>query len=130
MGRIHSISVVGQRAHARPRFARVVDLAAGLVLLVLAAPLMAVLALAVRAGSHGRVLQREPIRDARGRRRELLSFRTTLDGGATEAHQRVRAVIGDAGLPLTPIGRLLERTHLVRLPRLVNVVAGDASFFR
>ena len=100
--------------------ARTVDLVVGCVALLLASPLLAVIALAVRVSSHGPVLQRTP----------LLSFRTLVDGGDTDAHVRVRAVIGaDGRPPLTGVGRVLIRTRLDRLPRVVDLVKGRTSLF-
>jgi lipopolysaccharide/colanic/teichoic acid biosynthesis glycosyltransferase len=109
------------------RLRRAADLLVGLVLLVLSAPLIAVIALAIRASSHGKVVHREPGRAPDGRAVHLLTFRTVVDGGRTEAHARLRAVIG--GTAHAPFGRLLERTRLDHLPRLLNVVRGEASFF-
>lgn len=120
-------------ATAEPRrltLARAVDVLVGSVLLVLALPVLAVLALAVRHSSTGPVLRRERTRDRRGRPVELLSFRTTLDGGTSAHHERVRAVVG-AGeqSPVTGAGRLIRATRTERLPRLLNVVRGDSSLF-
>jgi putative colanic acid biosynthesis UDP-glucose lipid carrier transferase len=116
--------------HTRSPLLRGADLIAGSLLLLLAAPLMAVVALAVRASSHGPVLHRVPVVDGRGRRADLLSFRTMVDGAGTRDHERLRAVIGAAaGGHYTGVGRLLERTGLESLPRLVNVLLGHASLF-
>jgi lipopolysaccharide/colanic/teichoic acid biosynthesis glycosyltransferase len=114
----------------RSPLVRAADLVAGTLLLVLAAPLIAALALAVRSSSNGPVLHRQPIVDGRGRRTDLLSFRTMVDGAGTRDHQRIRSVIarGSEG-HYTGVGRLLERTGLAGLPRLVNVVRGQASLF-
>jgi lipopolysaccharide/colanic/teichoic acid biosynthesis glycosyltransferase len=109
---------------------RAADLLAGGLLLVLTAPLLAVIAIAVRVTSHGPVFHREPVTSDRGNHRDLLSFRTLVDGAGTDTHERLRAVVGaDSGTPYTTLGPLLERTRLARLPRLVNVVGGSASFF-
>ena len=131
MGRIYTISRAEKATSTAVVFpARAVDLLVGSVMLTLVLPLMGLLAVAVRTSSHGRILHREPGVDPRGRRVELLSFRTMLDGGGTEAHERLRAVVGAHGqLPLTPVGRLLRVTRLERLPRLINLVAGHSSLF-
>jgi putative colanic acid biosynthesis UDP-glucose lipid carrier transferase len=134
MGHLHTISgrpatTSRGRALALPLL-RGADLVLGSLLLLLAAPLMALLAIAVRASSHGRILHRERIRTAAGATVELLSFRTMLDGGGTHAHERLRAIVGaHASAALTPVGRLLVATRLERLPRLLNVVAGHRSLF-
>src|SRR3954447_9888805 len=109
---------------------RAIDVTVGGLALLLTAPLMAALALLVRCTSHGPVLHRDLITTADGRRVELLSFRTALDGARTEAAERVRAVIGaSTEVPVTRPGRVLRALRLDRLPRLVNVVAGHVSFF-
>jgi polysaccharide biosynthesis protein PslA len=109
---------------------RAVDFTLGALLLLLAAPLMAALALAVRMTSNGSVLERLPAVDQRGRRVELLSFRTVMDGSATAAHARIRSVVASGvAAPVTGPGRLMLRLRLDRLPRLVNVVAGHVSLF-
>ena len=110
--------------------ARVADVVVGGLLLVVSLPLIAVLALAVRATSNGPVLHREPVPGASGGHRDLLSFRTLIDGASTKAHERMRAVVGaEHATTYTALGRMLERTRLDRLPRLVNVVGGSASLF-
>ncbi len=134
MGRVHAVSRAAEADPAGrvvPAVTRALESAIAAVLLMLAAPLMLVLALAVRRSSHGPVLRREPATDARGRAVILLSFRTHLDGAHSEAHERVRAVLGaqDAHV-LTGVGRLMRATRTDRLPRLLNVLAGQASLFR
>jgi len=117
---------------ARPAaagFKRAVDVLGGAVALILALPLLAVVALAVRLSSHGPVLRRDAVVRPDERRVWLLSFRTVVDGGDTAAHERVRSVFGASADATTPVGRLLRRTRLDRLPRLLNVVAGHTSFF-
>ena len=135
MGRIHSLPHArGDRRSAprmMPALRRCVDVTAGVMLLVLTLPLLAVAALAVRMSSNGPVLQRTRSRTARGENVELLAFRTLIDGGGTRDHARLRAVVGGADAPVhTPVGRVLDATRLDRLPRLANVVAGHTSLFR
>lgn len=126
MGRVHAYSTTAVTARRLPVL-RALDVVLASVLLVLTLPVLGVLALLVRRSSHGPVLHRERVRDRHGRSVEVLSFRVTLDGGATDAHQRVRAVVGVRELPLTGVGRVLHATRLDRLPRLFSVVAGHAS---
>jgi putative colanic acid biosynthesis UDP-glucose lipid carrier transferase len=131
MGRVHAYLATSTAAETRTRrvtVGRVIDVVVGGLLLALALPLMAVLALAVRRSSNGPVLHRDRIRDRHGRAVEVLSFRTTLDGGSTRIHQRMRAVIGARDeVPVTGIGRVLRATRADRLPRLFSVVAGHVS---
>lgn len=111
--------------------ARMADVVVSSLALVLALPLLAVAALAVRVSSHGPVLERTPAVGPDGRPVVLLAFRTLVDGGRTAAHERFRSVIGSGGdsTPVTGVGQLLQRTRLDRLPRLINVLAGHRSLF-
>jgi exopolysaccharide biosynthesis polyprenyl glycosylphosphotransferase len=103
------------------RAKRVFDVVlAGLALLV-CAPLLGLLAVAVRLSSPGPVLFRQCRIGQDGRRFDLLklrSMRTGHDGAtswaATAEHQ-------------TAVGRWLRRTSLDELPQLWNVVRGDMS---
>jgi lipopolysaccharide/colanic/teichoic acid biosynthesis glycosyltransferase len=134
MGRVRSFPIPAPpsvRHPGRPApLARVADVVVAGLGLLLAAPLMALLGLLVHVTSHGPVLQRDLVAGTDGRSVELLSFRTVLDGARTQAHERVRAVVGaTAEEPLTPVGGVMRTLRLDRLPRLVNIVAGDWSLF-
>jgi exopolysaccharide biosynthesis polyprenyl glycosylphosphotransferase len=89
--------------------------------LVLSAPLLGLIALAVRLSSPGPVLFRQCRIGQDGRRFDLLKFRSMRvdhDGAtswaATAEHQ-------------TTVGRWLRRTSLDELPQLWNVLRGDMS---
>ena len=116
---------------ARPRaavLARTVDLLVGGLLLLVSLPAMVLLAVAVRTTSAGPVLRRERTRGHDGRPVELLSFRTTIDGGNSAHHRRVREVVGaQHECMATGVGRVMRATRTDRLPRLLNVVRGDVS---
>ena len=103
---------------------RVADVAlAGLGLLV-ASPLLAVAALAVKLDGEGPVLFRQTRVGKDGADFELLKLRTMVEGaelqGAGYAVDR-----GDARI--TRVGRLLRRTSIDELPQLWNVLRGDMS---
>ena len=93
------------------------------VLLVPAAPLLAVLALLVRATSRGPALfvQERVGRD--GRTFGLLKLRTMVADAAT----RGSALTRPRDPRITPIGAVLRRFKLDELPQLVNVLRGDMS---
>jgi putative colanic acid biosynthesis UDP-glucose lipid carrier transferase len=131
MGHVRSYSVTTTTTRRRPALARAVDVVAGGLLLTLALPLIALIAVAVRLSSHGPVFHREKAFDRHGRPVELLQFRTALDGSGTAHHERLRAVVGaDGSATLTGVGRVLRATRADRLPRLFNVVAGHSGLTR
>jgi len=93
-------------------------------LLVLGAPLMALLALAVRLGSRGPVLYRQQRVGRDGRIFSILKFRTMHQ----DAERLTGPVFAQASDPRrTRFGRWLRAWSLDELPQLYNVVRGDMS---
>jgi exopolysaccharide biosynthesis polyprenyl glycosylphosphotransferase len=103
---------------------RLLDLAAGLGLLLLASPVAAACALAVRATSPGEVLYRQT-RVGRGHKPfTLYKFRTMRRDAEADSGE----VLAQPGDPrLTPIGALLRRFRLDEIPQLFNVLEGTMS---
>jgi lipopolysaccharide/colanic/teichoic acid biosynthesis glycosyltransferase len=104
-----------------PAVKRGFDIVAATVALVVALPILAVLAVAVRVSMGRPVLFRQRRPGRNGRPFEMVKFRTMLPATGPS-----RAVANDAGR-LTPLGRFLRRTSLDELPELINVLAGDMS---
>jgi lipopolysaccharide/colanic/teichoic acid biosynthesis glycosyltransferase len=100
---------------------RCLDLALTIPAVVVAAPLLAGIALAIRASMGSPVLFRQsrPGRDLRPF--DILKFRTMrpVRPGETD-------VFSDAAR-LAPLGRILRKTSLDELPELLNVLRGDMS---
>lgn len=102
---------------------RILDLILGLAALVVAAPVAALVAAAIRLDSPGPVIYRARRAGLHGVPFDMLKFRTMRAGAAT------------AGPPLTlrndprvtRVGRWLRWTKLDELPQLVNVVRGEMS---
>jgi lipopolysaccharide/colanic/teichoic acid biosynthesis glycosyltransferase len=112
---------------------RALDVAGAALGLLLLAPLLLTVALAIRASSPGPVIFRQR-RAGRGHREFIMwKFRTMVDG-ADQMRAALTANLGDdEWLDLehdprvTPLGRLLRRTSLDELPQLVNVLRGEMS---
>jgi sugar transferase EpsL len=100
---------------------RVLDRTAAALLLVVASPLLAVIAVLVRARLGRPVLFRQPRPGLHGRPFTLLKFRTM-----TDARDRDGVLLPDADR-LTRLGRALRASSLDELPELVNVVRGQMS---
>jgi exopolysaccharide biosynthesis polyprenyl glycosylphosphotransferase len=100
------------------------DLLVASVALIVAAPLMAALALAIRATSPGPALLRQERMGLDGRRFTMLKFRTMRQDAETESGP-VWATVNDARR--TPLGAFLRRWSLDELPQLLNVVRGEMS---
>ena len=95
-------------------------LASGAALLVLA-PVMAVLALAVRTTGPG-VLFRQRRVGQHGREFDVLKFRSVREG-----HDGDTTWSADSGDDRTRVGAVLRQTSLDELPQLWNVLRGDMS---
>ena len=117
-----SIIHVWQRPYTR--FAkRTFDVVSASFVLVLAAPLMLLIAGLVRL-TPGPVIYRQTRVGEGGRHFTMHKFRTMrLD--AEESGQPVFAEEGDPRV--TPLGRLLRKTHTDELPQLWDVLKGDMS---
>jgi len=112
---------------------RGVDGVAAALGLALTAPLLAVIALAVKLGSPGPVLFRQ-CRIGKGSQQfEMLKFRTMFVG-ADEAKAELEHLNEAEGLfkiaddpRMTRVGRVLRRLSLDELPQLLNVLRGQMS---
>jgi len=103
---------------------RSVDLVAGTVLLILAAPLLGLCALLVKLTSEGPVFYRQE-RVGRGFERFTLWKLRTM---RTDAEAESREVLAAPDDPrLTPVGAVLRRYRLDELPQLLNVLGGSMS---
>jgi exopolysaccharide biosynthesis polyprenyl glycosylphosphotransferase len=102
---------------------RMFDLTAALGLLLVAAPMLALIAVMIRLDSPGPALFRQRRNGFNQREFRVFKFRTmtTLDDGNV-----VRQATRNDGR-VTRIGRFLRRTNLDEVPQLLNVILGDMS---
>ena len=103
---------------------RMFDLVVASVALVLLAPVLLAVAVAVRASSRGPVFFRQRRLGEGGKLFSICKFRTMVDG-AEAPGAAVWAAVDDARV--TGVGRMLRRTRLDELPQLWNVLRGDMS---
>ena len=102
---------------------RVTDIVLATLLLALAAPVMVLIAIAIKLDSPGRVFFKQDRYGLDGERIVVYKFRTMTvceNGGVV-----VQAKRNDARI--TRIGRFLRRTSLDELPQLLNVLQGRMS---
>jgi exopolysaccharide biosynthesis polyprenyl glycosylphosphotransferase len=127
-------------------FKRGLDLAVATVVLVAVSPLLALAGAAIAITSGRPILYRQTRVGMRGRRFNMLKFRTMKTQAADRVHREfVRQWIAsgrgamrqpDNGAPvfklaaddrITPIGRWLRRFSIDELPQLINVIRGEMS---
>jgi len=113
---------------------RLIDVTVAAVGLVLCAPLLLLIALAIRLDSPGPIIFRQTRVGLRGRHFEMYKFRSMHVGA--EEQQDMLADLNEADGPifkirddprLTRVGRILRRLSLDELPQLVNVLRGEMS---
>jgi exopolysaccharide biosynthesis polyprenyl glycosylphosphotransferase len=102
---------------------RLADLLAACIGLLMAGPLMLLVAVAVRMTSSGPVLFRQERVGRGGETYTLLKFRSMRED--SEGNGAVWATVDDARA--TTLGALLRRSHLDELPQLWNVLRGEMS---
>jgi exopolysaccharide biosynthesis polyprenyl glycosylphosphotransferase len=135
---LYGITVMGVRRFRLSRSSallkRAFDLTGASLLLIVLAPLMAVIAAAIKAESRGSVLFRQVRVGRGGARFGMLKFRTMVSNAEelrpsllpfNEAEPGFFKLTNDPRA--TRIGRLLRRASLDELPQLINVLRGEMS---
>ena len=103
---------------------RGVDLVAGGLALLICAPVMALVALAIRCSSPGPVLYRQERMGLDGERFQMLKFRTMVN----DAERHTGPVwAADDDPRVTSLGRWLRHWSFDELPQLINVLRGKMS---
>ena len=127
---------------------RVMDVSGSLLLLLLTAPLLLAVALAVRLSSKGTILYSQQRVGQYGKPFTFLKFRSMYEGSDPGVHQRyvMELIAGQAerhasgqnsaangffkltqDKRITRVGAFLRRTSLDELPQLFNVLKGEMS---
>jgi lipopolysaccharide/colanic/teichoic acid biosynthesis glycosyltransferase len=117
------LSVTDEAHGPYPRIKRVLDVVLSVVGLLVAWPLLAIIATAVRLTSPGPAIFHQERMGLGCRPFQLLKFRTMWLG----AHTNGPLVTSAGDSRVTPVGRVLRKYKLDELPQLWNVLRGDMS---
>lgn len=122
----------------RSAFKRVMDVSLAVIVLIFAAPLLAIVALLIklqdggpvfyghlRCGRNGQLFNCLKIRTMHVDADERLAQLLANDPFAAEQWKRYRKLRNDPRI--TPIGHFLRKTSIDELPQLVNIIRGDMS---
>ncbi len=131
------MALLGMRRFEISRSSRIVkrgfDLAASTLILLLLAPLLAAIAVAIKLDSWGPVLFRQRRVGKGGAEFEMLKFRSMVlnadqrRGELRPLNEAVDLFKICADPRVTAVGRLIRRWSLDELPQLVNVARGEMS---
>ncbi|MGB3916156.1 MAG: undecaprenyl-phosphate glucose phosphotransferase [Thiothrix litoralis] len=117
--RIYDAPLSAQRAFIK----RVEDIFLGILLLLLVAPLMLGIAIAIKLTSRGPILFKQTRHGLRGEKFQVLKFRTMTvcenDGNIKQATRN--------DCRITPVGAFLRKSSLDELPQFFNVLQGHMS---
>lgn len=113
---------------------RTFDLIVGVMLTVVALPIMALIAAAIKIDSPGPVIFKQQRVGERGQLFLMFKFRSMVDG-ADESRDQVIELAPDGTIVhkhaddprVTPVGRFLRSFSLDELPQLFNVLRGEMS---
>jgi exopolysaccharide biosynthesis polyprenyl glycosylphosphotransferase len=135
---VEGATLLGVKRHALTRTSRLIkrcfDLVGSAVGLILLAPLMAMIAIAIKLDSRGPVFFRQPRMGMDDEIFRIFKFRTMVPDA--DARRATLADRNEAGTGLfkieddpriTRVGGFLRRTSLDELPQLLNVIKGDMS---
>ncbi|MDI3339331.1 MAG: undecaprenyl-phosphate glucose phosphotransferase [Sphaerobacter sp.] len=114
---------------------RAMDIVIATTVLTLCAPLMLLIALAIKLDSEGPVLFGQERVGKDGRRFTLYKFRSMCQDAEQKKAELMRLATPKDGLlfklkddpRVTRVGRILRRTSLDELPQFINVLLGDMS---
>lgn len=103
---------------------RVMDIVISLSGIILASPIMLLIAACVKAYDHGPVFYRQKRLTKDGEEFDIFKFRSMVVN--SENHGARLAKKNDSRI--TPIGRVIRRLHFDELPQLFNILKGDMAF--
>ncbi len=103
---------------------RIVDIAVSSCVLLLASPLLALAAIAIKLDSRGPVLYRQGRSGRAGEPFEVLKLRTMIQGAE---HVGAGLAIDAGDARVTRVGAFLRRTSIDELPNLINVLRGEMT---
>ncbi len=135
---LHGVTVMGVRRFDLNRSSaavkRAFDVTGAAIGLLAAAPLLLLIAIAIKLDSRGPVLFRQPRVGRHGKRFQLVKFRTMVpeaEGlkdalrGRNEAQDGLFKIADDPRV--TRVGRWLRTSALDELPQLINIIRGEMS---
>jgi exopolysaccharide biosynthesis polyprenyl glycosylphosphotransferase len=100
---------------------RYIDVCLACTLILITAPIQAIIALLISLTSRGPVIYTHRRIGEKGREFTLYKFRSMVPNDSLKWPK-------ENDDRITPLGKILRRTHLDELPQLINVIRGELSF--
>jgi lipopolysaccharide/colanic/teichoic acid biosynthesis glycosyltransferase len=106
---------------------KAIDFVTALAALVVLAPLLLLVALAIRLDSPGPALFRQERIGYRGRAFTVFKFRTMREC-QINPRDKISAMTTDGDPRITRVGRILRGTRIDELPQMLNILRGEMSW--
>ncbi len=105
-------------------FKRLFDLFVSLVAFIVFSPVMAVVAIVIKAYDGGPAIYKQKRLTYLGKEFYLYKFRSMITDAEKDGKARLAAE-GDSRI--TPVGKFIRKTRLDELPQLINIIKGEMS---
>lgn len=103
---------------------RCMDLLISITCLIITLPIMLIIILLMKIFDKGPVFYHQTRLTLNGKKFEILKFRSMR----VDAEKDSIRLMSQGDDRITPLGKILRRTHLDELPQLFNIIKGDMSF--
>ena len=118
MLRNHGLSA-GQRC-----IKRIFDIVVGVMAMLIASPVMLVIAIAIKAHDGGPVFFTQSRLTRDGKVFEIYKFRSMR----VQKEDEENCITRKNDDRITPVGHIIRKLHLDELPQIINIIKGDMSF--
>ena len=103
---------------------RTMDLVISISCLIITLPITILIMIIIKVFDNGPIFYRQTRLTLNGKEFQILKFRSMYP----DAEKGMIRLMSKSDDRITPIGRVLRRTHLDELPQLLNIIKGDMSF--
>ncbi|MER8548334.1 sugar transferase [Mesorhizobium sp. M1169] len=114
--------------HAYIKLKQLIDWIAALLLLILLAPILLVVALAIRLDSSGPALFRQERIGFHGKIFWVYKFRTMSMDDSLDVDDRDKAMTKVKDFRITRVGKVLRKSRIDELPQALNILRGEMSW--
>ena len=102
---------------------RVMDIMVSLLCILIASPIMLLIALLIKGFDHGPIFYTQTRLTIGGKEFQIIKFRSMY----VDAEKDEIRLMSQHDERITPLGKILRSTHLDELPQLFNILSGDMS---
>ena len=103
---------------------RAFDIVVGVIAMIVASPVMLIIAIAIKTYDHGPVFFTQSRLTRDGKVFEIYKFRSMR----VQREDEEKSITRKNDDRITPVGHIIRKLHLDELPQIINIIKGDMSF--